>query len=199
VLSSTSNLRKIDVLPVTIPQFPFPPGTALFPNHSFVLQYHKSIISRWNLSSYIHLRHEVLAADWHGDNVSGHWQLTALDHTHNRTVQARFDHLIVASGHNHYPYEPRFQGQQVWEASAPRRKILHSIFYREPEMYRGRNVLIVGGGASGRDIAQQVVGFANSVRTIYLPPPSLPVLFSLRLTDDLPSFRWTLDIRFFKE
>ncbi|KAH9000382.1 FAD/NAD-P-binding domain-containing protein [Lactarius akahatsu] len=168
---------------MTIPQFQFPPGTALFPNHAFVHQYHKSMISRWNLSSYIHLRHEVLAADWHGDNVSGHWQLTALDRTHNRTVHAGFDHLVVASGHNQYPYEPKFQGQQVWEASAPGRKVLHSIFYREPEVYRGRNVLVVGGGASGRDISQQVVRFANStyvslrsdsMRLLPLPFPHIP-------------------------
>lgn len=144
---------------MTIPRFPFPPGTALFPNHTFVHQYQKSMILCWDLSSYIRLRHEVLAADWHGDNVSGHWQLTALDHTH---VHARFDHLIVTTGHFHYPYEPEFQGQQVWEASAPGRKILHSIFYREPEVYRGRNILVVGGGGSGQDIAQQFAGFANS-------------------------------------
>ena len=132
------------------------------------MEYHKSIISHWNLASYIRLRHEVLAADWHGNNVSGHWELTTLDHTHNRTIYARFDHLIVANGNNHYPYEPRFQGQQVWEGSAPGRKILHSIFYREPEEYRGRNILVIGDGASGVDIARQVVNFANSVRIIYL-------------------------------
>ena len=165
---------------MTIPQFPFPPGTALFPNHTFVLEYHKSIISHWNLSSYIHLRHEVLAAHWHGNNVSGHWQLTTLDHTHNRTIHARFDHLIVANGHNHYPYEPRFEGQQVWEGSAPGRKVLHSIFYREPEEFHGRNILVVGGGASARDIVQQVVGFANSVRTISLPHPCYPCSSAFR-------------------
>ena len=163
--------RKLDLLPVTIPQFPFPLDTVLFPNHTFALQYHKSIISHWNLSSYIHLRHEVFAADWHGDKVSGHWQLAILDYAHNRTVHAKFDHLIVAIGHSHYPYEPKFQGQQVWEASVPRRKILHSIFYRVPEVYRGHNILVVGGGASARDIVQQMVGFANSVSTIYPPLP----------------------------
>ncbi|KAH8996632.1 hypothetical protein EDB92DRAFT_1840960 [Lactarius akahatsu] len=59
---------------MTIPRFPTPspPGTALFPDHTFVHQYQKSMILRWDLSSYIRLRHEVLAADWHGDNVSGH-------------------------------------------------------------------------------------------------------------------------------
>ena len=183
MLSSTTNRRKLDVLLVTMPQFPFPAGTALFPNHTFALEYHKLIISHWNLSSYIRLRQEVLGADWHGDNVSGHWQLTTLDHTHNRTIHDRFDHLIVANGHNHYPYEPKFQGRQIWEASGSDRKILHSIFYRESEVYRGRNILVVGGGASGRDIAQQVAGFANSVRTICLPP--LPGLFSLWLTNDV--------------
>ena len=159
---------------MTLPQFPFPLDTVLFPNHSVTLQYHKSIISHWNLSPYIRLRHEVLAADWHGDNVSGHWQLATLDHAQNRTIYARFDHLLVANGHNHYPYEPKFQGKQVWEASAPGRQILHSIFFREPEVFRGRNILLVGGGSSARDIAQQVVGFANSVRTVYLRATRAP-------------------------
>ncbi|KAH9072966.1 FAD/NAD-P-binding domain-containing protein [Lactarius deliciosus] len=137
---------------------PIPPRNSA---HTFVLQYQKSMISRWNLSSYIHPRHEVLAADWHGDNVSGHWQLTALDHTHNRTVHARFDHLI-------------FQGRHAWETSAPGRKILHSIFYREPEVYRGRNILVVGGG-SGQDMAQQVVGVANSSLPLFpFPFPHIP-------------------------
>ncbi|KAH9006486.1 FAD/NAD-P-binding domain-containing protein [Lactarius hatsudake] len=119
----------------------------------------------------------ILAADWHGDNVSGHWQLTALDHTHNRTVHARFDHLIVATGHYHYPYEPEFQGQHAWEASAPGREILHSIFYREPEVYRGRNILVVGGGGSGQDMAHQIVGFANSTYVSLKSSPLFPFPF----------------------
>lgn len=184
---------------MTLPKFPFPPGTVLFPNHTIVHRYHKSITSHWNLSSYIHLRHEVLAADWHGDEVSGYWQLTTFDRTRNRTAHARFDHLIVATGHNHYPNEPKFRGQQVWEASAPVRKILHSIFYREPDVYHGRNILLVGGGTSARDIAQHVVGFANSVWSVYFPPFPSPVHPSLQLTNDLPSFHRPLDICLYKE
>ncbi len=75
---------------MTIPHFPSPPGTVLFPNHTLVLQYHQSIFLRWNLSPYIRLHREVLAANWHGDNVSGHWQLTVKDRTHNRTILALF-------------------------------------------------------------------------------------------------------------
>ena len=173
---------------MTIPRFPFPPGTALFPNHTSVLQYQKSVISHWNLSSYIHLRQEVLAADWHGNNESGHWQLTVLDHTQNHTIHVSFDHLIVASGHTHYPYEPKFEGRRDWEASELGRKVFHSAFHRSPEVYRGHNVLIVGGRASARDITQQVVGFANSVRTTC--PGSCQCL-------QAPHF--FSDIRFFEE
>ncbi|KAH9177689.1 hypothetical protein EDB89DRAFT_2226105 [Lactarius sanguifluus] len=75
------------------------------------------------------------------------------------------DHLNVATGH--YPYEPEFQGQQV---STPSRKILHSIFYREPEVYRGRNILVVGGGGSGKDIA------LNALRRLAFHSPRTCVL-----------------------
>ncbi|KAI0264217.1 hypothetical protein BC834DRAFT_884304 [Gloeopeniophorella convolvens] len=165
---------------MTIPGFPYPPGTPLFPRHTFVRQYHDSVVSHFNLSSYIRLNHEVLSTVWHGNNATGHWQVTVLDRTHNQTIQADFDHLIVASGHNHYPNEPSLQGRQAWETSSPGREVIHSIFYREPEAFRGRNVVVVGGGASGRDIAQQVVDYANStyvaVKEDRLSPIPYPVI-----------------------
>ncbi|KAF8269762.1 hypothetical protein EI94DRAFT_1699223 [Lactarius quietus] len=97
------------------------------------------------------------------DDIGGIWSLAAhhIDHAHNHIAHARFDHLIVANGHFHYPYEPRSKGNRCGKLGAGR-EIHHSVYYREPEVYRGHNVLIVGGSASGRDIAQQVVGFANS-------------------------------------
>ncbi|KAI0306198.1 hypothetical protein B0F90DRAFT_1696998 [Multifurca ochricompacta] len=129
---------------VATPHFPFPVGTPLFPNHTF----------------------EVLSADWRGNDVFGYWQVATLDHRNNCTNQARFDHLVVARGHNHYP------------VSGPGREVLHSVFYREPEVYSRRNVLVVGGGASGRDIVQQVVGFANSTyASVKYDHPSRPIPF----------------------
>ena len=41
--------------------------------------------------------------------------------------------------------------------------IFHSIFFRHPEDFIGRNVLVVGGRASGCDVAERVVGHAVSV------------------------------------
>jgi len=43
------------------------------------------------------------------------------------------------------------------------------MYYRDPEVYRYRNVVVVGSGASGHDIAQRIVGTANSVNaSLYL-------------------------------
>jgi len=33
---------------------------------------------------------------------------------------------------------------------------MHSIWYRNPSKYKGKKVLVVGGGSSGRDISREV-------------------------------------------
>ncbi|TFY66911.1 hypothetical protein EVG20_g4167 [Dentipellis fragilis] len=155
---------------MTIPKFPFRPGTALYPQHQPVYQYHADIVNYWNLSSHLKLNYEVLESKWQGSSIAGEWILQVRDREQDVVQDFAFDHLIIANGHNHYPYEPRLEGRERWEQSGVNRTVFHSIFYRNPEDYRGKNIVVVGGGASGRDVAQQVVGVANSVRRqLYLP------------------------------
>ncbi|THH11125.1 hypothetical protein EW146_g8158 [Bondarzewia mesenterica] len=146
---------------MTIPHFPFRPETNLFPHHPDVKRYHADIIEHWNLSSHIKLNQEVLKGRWIGTANNGRWRLLVRDQLHDKTIETEFHHLIVANGHYHYPYEPVINGRKDWEKAA-NRSAFHSIYYRNPEDYTGRNVVVVGGGASGRDIAQQIVTCANS-------------------------------------
>jgi cation diffusion facilitator CzcD-associated flavoprotein CzcO len=147
---------------MTYPGFPFPPNTPLFPSWDYVEQYHVAFTKRFNLTNHIHLNHEIVAAGWHGNHVAGKWELEVIrtDLSSHASEHEFFDHLIVANGHNHYPRIPRWDGQYGWlqntPAGTPKREILHSIFYREPERYANRTVVIVGGGASGRDAALQI-------------------------------------------
>ena len=162
-------LLLIYIRAVTLPEFPFPPGTPLFPHHSKVEQYHRAIVARWNLSSYIMLHHEVVRAAWVGSQHAGHWALHVLDVAKDVQHESYFDHLIVANGHFHFPAEPHLAGRTAWEHARAGRVIVHSMYYRDPEVYRHRNVVVVGGGASGHDLAQQIVGIANSVsESLYL-------------------------------
>ncbi|KAJ3557315.1 hypothetical protein NM688_g1537 [Phlebia brevispora] len=146
---------------MTYPGFTFPPKTPLFPTYEYVQQYHADFATTYNLTSHIHLNHTVLAAGWNGTREEGKWVVDiGRTDVPEQVVRKSFDHLIVANGHNHYPRIPHWPGEDEWLANtpigSPKREILHSIFYRYPERYINRTVVIVGGGASGRDAALQV-------------------------------------------
>lgn len=155
---------------MTYPGFTFPPKTPLFPGHEYVEQYHVDYAAHFNLTGYIHLNHTVHAAGWLGNSTYGQWDVE-VHHTHegvsHEVIRKPYDHLIVANGHNHYPRVPKWNGTEGWLANSPsqgpKRELLHSIFYRDPERYANSTVLIVGNGASGRDAALQVGSLAKRV------------------------------------
>ncbi|OBZ71629.1 Electron transfer flavoprotein subunit beta [Grifola frondosa] len=180
---------------MTYPNFTYPPNTPLFPSHEYVEQYHVDYASYHGLNTYIRLNHTVTSARWRGDNVSGQWDVEVeAEHAsplaHKTVLKRSFDHLIVANGHNHYPYIPTWNGTEEWLANTlpgkPKREILHSIYYRGPEKYAGLNVVIVGAGASARDAALQVGPVANiayqSLSEGSSPPPGAQVVPKPRIS-----------------
>jgi cation diffusion facilitator CzcD-associated flavoprotein CzcO len=79
----------------------------------------------------------------------------------------RFDHLVVANGHNHYPKFPSWATDDAaneWLRNGKGRSIVHSIYFRGPEEYTGKIILVAGAGGSGADIVTQLSGHANKVR-----------------------------------
>ncbi|KAK4200502.1 hypothetical protein QBC40DRAFT_326537 [Triangularia verruculosa] len=72
-----------------------------------------------------------------------------------------FDRVVVASGHYNMPRIPDIKGLSVWKASFPSR-IIHSKQYRNPERYRGQNVVILGAGVSALDICRELDAVANT-------------------------------------
>ncbi|KAG7098663.1 hypothetical protein E1B28_000579 [Marasmius oreades] len=171
---------------MTYPGFPFPPKTPLFPGHEYVEQYHVDYTSHHNLSGFIYLNHTVHAAGWLGNSTDGQWDVE-IHHTVEGEIQEvirrKFDHLIVANGHNHYPRLPRWNGTEDWLANSPsggfKRELIHSIFYRSPEHYQNMTVVVVGSGASGRDAVLQVGPLSKktyqSLKEGSEPPPGANV------------------------
>ncbi|KAI0747097.1 hypothetical protein C8Q80DRAFT_1271896 [Daedaleopsis nitida] len=148
---------------MTYPNFTYPPNTPLFPSHEYVERYHIDYAEHHDLTPHIRVHHRVVSANWIGDGVEGKWDLEVqVEPDVGQVVNVRhsFDHLIVANGHNHYPHIPVWNGTEGWLANTPpgtpEREILHSVYYRLPEKYRNRTVVIVGAGGSGRDAALQV-------------------------------------------
>ncbi|MER6104255.1 NAD(P)/FAD-dependent oxidoreductase [Streptomyces sp. NPDC001832] len=83
------------------------------------------------------------------------WQLTA---TGGRILTGRA--VVVATGYNHTPRIPDWSGHDTFTGI-----LVHASDYRNPAPYAGRDVLVVGIGNTGAEIAVDLVeGGASRVR-----------------------------------
>ena len=85
------------------------------------------------------------------------WTCDGTSHT------AVYDAVIVANGHYEEPYAPKLPGEADWLDGDASRAVVHSREYDEPEAFRGRSVLVVGGRSSGVDISRELRGVAKWV------------------------------------
>ena len=69
-----------------------------------------------------------------------------------------FDAVVVATGLFARPAEPAVPGRELF-----RGVVLHSRTYRDPAAFAGRDVVVVGAGSSGADIAVELAASARSV------------------------------------
>jgi putative flavoprotein involved in K+ transport len=74
---------------------------------------------------------------------------------------------IVATGNNGAPWIPDWPGREGFGG-----ELVHSAAYRSPTPYRGRDVLVVGAGNSGAEIATDVAegGAARTRLSVRTPP-----------------------------
>ncbi|MER5276034.1 NAD(P)/FAD-dependent oxidoreductase [Streptomyces sp. NPDC002809] len=83
------------------------------------------------------------------------WRLTA---TGGRELTGRA--VVVATGYNHTPRIPDWSGRDTFTG-----ELLHASAYRNPAPYAGKDVLVVGVGNTGAEIAVDLVeGGASRVR-----------------------------------
>ncbi|ARF74445.1 flavin-containing monooxygenase [Streptomyces sp. NPDC012600] len=106
---------------------------------------------------------EVNRVDPHPDG-SGDWQLTA---TGGRVLRARA--VVVATGFNHTPRLPDWPGRDTFTG-----ELLHAAEYRNPAPYADKDVLVVGIGNTGAEIAADLAeGGASRVRIAVRTAPHI--------------------------
>jgi putative flavoprotein involved in K+ transport len=95
------------------------------------------------------------------ERIEPSWTL----HTSDGEIHA--DHVVVATGYNGVPFVPAWPGRDSFTG-----ELVHSSQYRSPAPYRGKDVLVVGAGNSGAEIAHDVVdgGAARSRLSVRTPP-----------------------------
>lgn len=77
--------------------------------------------------------------------------------------------IVSATGSRDAPFLPNVPGSEVFEG-----RQVHSAFYRSPEVFAGKRVVVVGGGNSGAQILAEVSNVADVTWATLTPPTFLP-------------------------
>ena len=117
--------------------FEMPAGYPDYPSHRQILAYLRAFAHAYGLESSIHFN---TAVEWAEPTTAG-WRIRL------STGESRhYRWLIAASGTNWHAWLPSYPG--VFTGA-----VRHTATYRSPDEFRGKRVLVVGGGNSGCDIA----------------------------------------------
>ncbi|RWS27198.1 dimethylaniline monooxygenase [N-oxide-forming] 5-like protein [Leptotrombidium deliense] len=139
----------------------FPPAkhSPNFMHNVSMLRYLESYAVHFELKKYIRFGHEVISVTYNDDyEFTGKWKVTSVDKLNQKTDERVFDAVLVCSGHHVKPLIPTFYGQEKFKG-----KIIHSHSYRTAHSFEDKNVVVVGIGASGADIAVEASRIAKQV------------------------------------
>lgn len=119
-----------------LPHFPFPADYPTFVSRKQYIAYLDSYCAHFAIKPIF--GQEVSSVKKNGN----HWLVTTKD----KTYEAK--NVLVATGYNRVPKVPTLKGQAQFKG-----EILHSEAYKNGKPYKGKNVLVVGYGNSGAEIA----------------------------------------------
>ena len=131
--------------------FPMPKSLPDFPHHTQIAEYFDSYADHFGLREHVRFDTRVERAVREDD---GTWTLTVGD-----GEVERFDALLVANGHHwdaRWP-EPAFPGSDTFAGTQ-----IHAHDYRDDELFRDKDVVVLGMGNSAMDLAVESSYVARS-------------------------------------
>jgi cation diffusion facilitator CzcD-associated flavoprotein CzcO len=132
-------------------------GTPMFPSRDEVVSYLEGYARRKRIEVRLGTRLDRI------DRGADGWILRT------SAGEVLADHVIVAAGYEHTGIVPDWPGRDRFE-----KRLMHSGEYRNPEPFRDADVLVVGPGCSGMEIAYDLVeGGAERVRLAVRTPPNI--------------------------
>jgi len=141
-----------------LPRGRFARGTGMFPSRQEVVAYLEHYARRHELDVRFGVQVERIA--WNGGWV-----------VETSAGDVRAEHVIVATGFEHTPFLPGWPGRERFDG-----QLMHAAEYRNPEPFGGDDVLVVGPGCSGMEIAYDLAeGGARRVRLAVRTAPNMIV------------------------
>lgn len=136
----------------------WPEDSQLFPTHKTVLKYIDDYGK--DVKDLVQYETQVINAEPSSDATDSSWRVRTRRLRTKDEQEETFDALIVANGHFIVPHIPDIPSISEWHAKCPG-AISHSKYYRRPEEYCGKKVIVVGNSASGADISNQIAPYCQ--------------------------------------
>jgi amino acid transporter len=128
--------------------YPMPESLPDYPSWRQIRDYVRAFAETEQLTELVTFRTTVAKATHVGDS----WDVKL-----STGETRRYGGVVAAPGVNWHPHVPDYPG-----ANDFRGEVRHSSTYRDPDEFRGRRVLVIGGGNSGVDIACDAARFASA-------------------------------------
>jgi cation diffusion facilitator CzcD-associated flavoprotein CzcO len=167
-------------------KFDWPKDSQLFPKHETVLQYIQDYGK--DIEDLVQYETQVMNVEATDASRDGQWNVTTRKLRDNTERDEVFDAIIVANGHFIVPYLPEIPGVKEWNAQYPG-AILHSKYYRRPEDFSGKKVVVIGNSASGSDISTQICQYSSNPLIWSTRSPSIFSPTSSSLKREVPPIK----------
>lgn len=140
-----------------LPRSRYPRGTGIFPTRDATIAYFEQHAAANELDVRLGVRVERI------DQEAGGWVLRT------SAGDVRTEQVVVASGYAHTPFIPAWPGRDRFRGT-----LMHAAEYRNADRFQGCDVLVVGPGCSGMEIAHELATEgAARVRLAVRTPPNI--------------------------
>ncbi|XP_078609486.1 uncharacterized protein LOC144880836 isoform X2 [Branchiostoma floridae x Branchiostoma japonicum] len=152
---------------MAFPDFPFDSSLPSFVTHQEVLKYLEDYTDHFQLRKHIQFLTKVDTVKPVTGAGQTLWEVTvsSVEEPEKITTQ-QFDAVMVCNGHYSVPYVPAIPGAELFQGRS-----IHSHEYRNPDDFKGKNVVLLGAASSGQDIALEISKTANRVVLSHGKPP----------------------------
>ncbi len=131
--------------------FPMPEDLPDYPSHWQIAEYFDSYVDHFGFRDKIAFRTEVVKVEPAGPHRYAVTLRSRNEHGEPSEPEVRqYEHVIVANGHHWDPRwpEPSFPGSEAFPGEQ-----IHAHYYKTPDIFEGKRVLVLGIGNSACDIA----------------------------------------------
>ncbi|GKU86727.1 hypothetical protein SLEP1_g1216 [Rubroshorea leprosula] len=145
----------------TLPHMPFPASFPTYVSKYRFIEYLDSYVSHFKISPLY--RRCVEEASF--DEGSKKWVVMARNLSSGEVEKYSGRFLVVATGETSNPYTPEIEGLHTFTGN-----VLHSTLYKNGKGYSDKNVLVVGAGNSGMEIALDLANHGAKTSIVVRSP-----------------------------